>query len=292
MVDNPTLMPTGLRTSPSARAEAADGVPIAYQVAGRGTGTPVIFIAGTGYAGGTWPGHLAERLGRDRAVISFDHRGTGRSGAGEGMYSTRQLAADTAAVIEAAASDPVHVVGHSMGGRVAQWLALDRPDLVGTLVLAASGAGQPGAGRGGAAGVPYRTALGLARDGYRAHLRHQIETTFFTPEFAASEPGTVRQLVDAFWRTRPALDEYLKHVVARQEHSTIDELGRIAAPTLVIVGTRDTHAGGTGSHWDQSLLLAERISGATFMPVEDLAHGLFWQYPERTLAILEEWFGR
>jgi pimeloyl-ACP methyl ester carboxylesterase len=285
-------MSTGLRSGSVLRVRAADGVPIAYAVIGGGLGTPILLIAGTGYAGGTWPSGVVERLGRDRPVLTFDHRGTGASGAGEGMYTTRLFASDAAAVVDDAGLAPVHVIGHSMGGRVAQWLALDRPDLVASLVLVASGGGQPAAGGSGPPSVPYHTALGIARDGYRAHLRGQIESTFFTPEFAAAEPERVQALVDAFWRTRPDLAEYLKHVVARQGHSTLDVLHRIGAPTLVVVGTRDTHAGGTGSHWDQSRLLAERIPGATFLPVEGLAHGLFWQDPDRTLSILSEWLDR
>jgi pimeloyl-ACP methyl ester carboxylesterase len=96
-------------------------------------------------------------------------------------------------------------------------------------------------------------------------------------------------LVDAFWRSRPNLADYLKHVVARQGHDTSAELGRITAPTLVVIGERDTHAGGTGSHWDQSAALAAGIPDTTLAPVPGVAHGLFWQTPERTIAILQSW---
>jgi pimeloyl-ACP methyl ester carboxylesterase len=272
---------------------AADGVTLRATVHEGGSGTPVVLIAGAGYGRATWPPDVLEAFRADRPVVVYDHRGTGRSGTSRAMYTTRDLAVDAASVIEAIKpAGPVHVVGHSMGGRVAQWLAIDRSDLVDGLVLASSGSGRSPNGSAAERAVPYQTALGLLRDGYRRHIAGQIGSTFFTPEFAAESPESVTWLVDAFWRSRPNLPEYLKHVVARQGHDTSDQLGKIRARTLVIVGDRDTHRGGTGSHVEQSRELAMRIPGATLRRVGGVAHGLFWQWPERTLDIVRPWLDR
>src|SRR5438270_233246 len=75
-------------------------------------------------------------------VIAFDQRGTGATPPSAGKYSTRLFAADALGLLDALDVEPAHVVGHSMGGRVAQWMALERPDRVRSLVLAATGPGQ------------------------------------------------------------------------------------------------------------------------------------------------------
>jgi pimeloyl-ACP methyl ester carboxylesterase len=277
------------RIGPIRRLVTGDGVSLYYLVHEGGSGTPLLLIAGTGYGGATWPPGVIDAIRRSRTVVTFDHRGTGRSGSSDGPYTTRTFAEDTSAIIEAVGRGPMHVLGHSIGGRVAQWLALDRPDLVVALILAASGSGRAADGTVPVRGVPYHTALGLAREGYRAHLRSQIESTFFTPRFLATYPGRVAWLVDAFWRSRPNLADYLKHVVARQGHDTSQVLDAIRARTLVVVGDRDTHGGGTGSHREQSDALAAAIPRARLEVIEGVAHGLFWQYPERTLAPIRSW---
>src|SRR5262245_21684202 len=88
---------------------AADGVTLRATVKGRASGTPLLLIAGTGYAGGTWPPAVISAFTEERPVIVYDHRGTGRSGTSDVLYSTRDLATDAAAVIEELAPDrPVH----------------------------------------------------------------------------------------------------------------------------------------------------------------------------------------
>ena len=125
-------------------------------------------------------------LGADRPVIVFDHRGTGRSGTSEGLFDHARPGRRCGSRHRGGRCDgPVHVLGHSMGGRVAQWLALDRPELVDRLVLASSGSGRSPDGKAAVArrAVPHGARASL-RDGYRAHLAAQIRSTFFTRAFA------------------------------------------------------------------------------------------------------------
>ncbi|MCB0925581.1 MAG: alpha/beta hydrolase [Mycobacterium sp.] len=100
-----------------------------------GAGDPVLFIAGTGGAGRTWHIHQVPAfLAAGYRCITFDNRGIGAT-ENAGGFSTAQMVADTAALIERAVGGPVRVVAMSMGAFIAQELLLERPDLVGQAVL-------------------------------------------------------------------------------------------------------------------------------------------------------------
>lgn len=262
--------------------EATATVDLAHVV--RGAGAPIVLLPGTGYAGATWPTSLVDGLAANHLVIAPDYRGTGRTPGTEGPYSTRQFAADVIALLRRLDVGPAHVLGHSMGGRVAQWVALDAPELVRSLVLAASGPGGPAPTAGQAVGIPLEAALTLIEHGYEGYMRRQITSTFFTPEFVERDPATVDGLIAAFWDHRPSLRDYLKHVEARQGHSTRDRLAEIRLTALVIVGDADTHAGGTGSHLEQSRYLAAHLPNARLHVIAGARHGCFWECPDESLA--------
>ena len=105
-----------------------------------GDGFPLLLITGLGYAVWCWTRQLPALAERHR-VIAFDNRGSGRSSKPPGPYSIEQLADDAASVLAARRLERAHVLGHSMGGFVAQTLALRRPELVERLVLVATAAG-------------------------------------------------------------------------------------------------------------------------------------------------------
>lgn len=273
-------------------ADAPDAAAVRPEHRITGDGPPLLLIAGTGFPGASW--HYDELLGplsEHFTVITFDHRGTGDSPGTPGPYSTRLFAADALTLLRELDLGPAHLVGHSMGGRVAQWMALDAPHLVRSMVLASTGPGQFRDGQDVTRGIPIKTCMGLAEHGYEGYIRRHIRATFFTPEFAATRPESVDWLADAFWQYRPTLEEYLKHVIARQAHQATDLLPRIRVPCLVVVGDRDTHQGGTGSHVDQSRYLAAHLPDARFRVIEGASHGYFWQAPQITLHEIIQWVG-
>lgn len=269
---------------------ALGGVSVACEL--RGTGPPLVLVAGTGFPGATWEDDVVEPLARRHTVLTFDHRGTGATPATDERLSTRLLARDALGLMDALGLPAAHILGHSMGGRVAQWMALDRPDRIRSLILAATGPGQFRADRPVTRGVPVQTAKGLVERGYEGYMREHIAATFFTPEFASAHPERVERLFLLFWEHRPDLEGYLRHVVARQEHQTAERLHEIAAPALVLIGDRDTVVMGTGSHWDQSAYLTEHLPNAERCVIEGAAHGYFWQMPERTVEVILDWTAR
>lgn len=266
------------------------GVPVAYQL--RGSGPPLVLVCGTGFPGATWDDDLVGPLAESHAVLTFDHRATGATPATDERLSTRLFARDALGLMDALRLDAAHVLGHSMGGRVAQWMALERPERIRTLILAATGPGQFRSDRPVTRGVPVHTAKGLVELGYEGYMREHIAATFFTPEFAAAHPARVDRLFTLFWEHRPDLEGYLRHVVARQEHQTAERLAEITVPSLVLVGDRDTAVMGTGSHWDQSQYLKAHLRNAEFRAISGAAHGYFWQCPEETVSAILEWTSR
>src|SRR6266852_2712676 len=119
--------------------EARNGdVRLAYEV--RGEGEAVLFVHGLGYDRLGW-GPLPGLLARDYRVITFDNRGVGESDVPDGPYSVAQMTADAVAVLDAAGRERAHVVGVSLGGFIAQEIALTYPERVQKLVLASTSPG-------------------------------------------------------------------------------------------------------------------------------------------------------
>lgn len=260
---------------------------MAYQTAGEGP--CLILVAGTGYPGATWLPRTVGRLAERFTVVTYDHRGTGGTTGPTGPFSTLTLAEDALGLLDALDLGPATVLGHSMGGRVAQWMAITGSDQVGRLVLAASGAGPLAGTSGHTLGVPVGTAASIVELGYRGYIGDVQRRSFFTAEFAAAEPDAVQWLQDAFWEHRPSLVDYLQHVAARQQHDTRDRLAEIHQPTLVIVGDQDTHQGGTGSHVEQSEHLARELPDASFHLLRGVKHGFFWEKPDESVEPILRW---
>ncbi|NOX61403.1 MAG: alpha/beta fold hydrolase [Chloroflexi bacterium] len=118
----------------------ANAIQIEYDLSGRG---PFLaLIAGLGYDRWMWHKMLPGLAGHFR-VLTFDNRGVGGTDKPPGPYSAQMLAADAVALMDALGVEHAHIMGHSMGGFVAQALALDYPDRVDKLILAATNFGGP-----------------------------------------------------------------------------------------------------------------------------------------------------
>ncbi|WP_284985864.1 alpha/beta fold hydrolase [Arthrobacter sp. fls2-241-R2A-172] len=242
-------------------AEAPDGTGLAWT--SEGEGEPLLLIAGQATAMDGW-GPTAELLSRFYRVIRFDHRGIGRSGRGDAdRYTTRLLAEDAAAVLSAAGADNAHVYGHSMGGRVGQWLAIDHPETVRTLILAATSGGKwPDP-----ATQPERAALEALVGGDMSRL----EPLFFDADWVQRNPDATH----AFFNSPASAWAKARHFRASRDHDAWSALGSIKAPTLILHGTVDRL-----TPLPNALLLRRHIPRSVLVRVPGAGHGLHLDRPE------------
>ncbi len=257
-----------------------DDIQIYFELYGHGD--PLVLIAGTGISCATWRIFQVPEFSKYYQVLIYDHRGLGRTDKPDMPYTTRLFAKDCAGLMDALGIQKAHVMGHSMGGRVAQWVALDYPEKVRSLVLSGTGSGKYSDSVDQTRGVPLNACVEMVEKGYEGYMRAHWEGRFmFTEKFTREHPEIVGRFQDAVLGDLPPLKCYLRHVVARQEHETTERLGQIQAPTLVIVGGEDTVVGGTNSHVESSRVLAERIPNAELVQVAGGAHGYLREMPEK-----------
>ncbi|GAA1843197.1 alpha/beta fold hydrolase [Microlunatus capsulatus] len=247
------------------RARAEDGAELVWW--STGSGEPLLLVAGQAVGHRSWDPVLPALAAHHR-VLTFDHRGIGRSTTGStGRPTTRDLARDAVAVLDAAGVGRAHVLGHSMGGRVAQWLAVDHPERVGALVLAATSGGDA------------RTAPRPA-DVTRALLSGdpaRVAPLFFTDAFAASHPAEAAGVFTA-GGDRAAR---LLHARASRGHDAWDVLGRVVAPTLVQHGADDPVTA-----VEHAELLAAAVPGAVLDVRPGLRHGYHVESADAVDAVL------
>jgi 3-oxoadipate enol-lactonase len=272
-----------------------DGHLIHYEIAGPAEAPPLLLIMGLGLSSRAWdrlPARLAERF----RVISFDNRGTGRSlhgdGRGRGLLHMRELADDAAAVLRAVGVRPrtatggseggdggALVFGISMGGMIAQELVLRHPELVRSLVLGATF---------GSWWQSRRPARRVALDLLLASLfprqaARRLPRVLVSAAFHAAQPRELgRWLAGA---EHGGVRTMVAQMAAIVRHSTVERLGRVEVPTLVLTGEADALVPA-----DNSRLLAELIPGARLVLLPGAGHLFPLECEDATVAAIEEHF--
>lgn len=204
----------------------ANGARIHFDVVGNGE--PLLLLAGQANSRHWWDPVRPDLTGRHR-TIALDALGTGASDSLAAGYGTRRFAADAVAVLDAAGIERAHVYGTSMGGKVAQWLAIDHPERVGALVL---GCTTPGGPDGLVAGPDVVGPLA----GASASARRALAELMVSPDWLDAHPDGADSVLGDPGMTPAARRGHRR---ASAEHDASAELSRIGAPTLVLHGTDD-----------------------------------------------------
>ncbi|HEV2752517.1 MAG TPA: alpha/beta fold hydrolase [Solirubrobacteraceae bacterium] len=246
----------------------------------RGVGEPLLLIQGLSGHSGHWGEPFLEALARDFDVIAYDHRGTGRSSRVEGPFTLAQLADDAAGLVRALGLEGVHVLGISMGGMVAQELALGHPEVVLTLSLGCTMFGGPRSIFTAPAVQQEITEAVMSGDRERA-LRNGFEVNL-SETFRAGEGRWEEWQASAAQRP-VALAVILLQLQAIGDFDAADRLASLRVPTLVLHGTEDRMLDVRNGK-----MIAEAVPGARLEIFQGAGHLFFWEEPERAAALVRE----
>ncbi|MCP4357158.1 MAG: alpha/beta fold hydrolase [Chloroflexi bacterium] len=257
----------------------ANGIKIAYDICGHGD--PLILIAGLGDDRWLWH-RMIPYLAQDFQVIAFDNRGVGGTDAPAGPYSANMLAEDTAVLLQTLGIGQTAVLGHGMGGYVAQALVLAYPEIVSKLILSATNFGGPHH-------IPItQEALTILMDtnGSRTtQLKNRLRVSC-AAGFSQREPEFVREWLHYFaahpidsaaYQAQLSIGLGLMSEDACFEHKLKD----VEVPTLVISGGQDKVVPP-----ENVALLAEKIPHNQTVIIKNAGHYFPFEQPETAAKIV------
>jgi 3-oxoadipate enol-lactonase len=245
-----------------------------------GQGPPLCLISGYRLSGAVWPRRFITRLATSFSVISFDHRGTGLSDKPDGGYRFTSQAKDVIGLLDHLRLPRVHLLGFSMGGVVAQEMALTYGDRIGRLILFGTFCGgiwseQPSS-------AVMRRLLEAEHLSPEAGARH-IWPLVYSPAFIAANADLVGQ------QLRRELQHPTSAIAAQRQMEALWQvnnywvLPRIKAATLVAAGAEDVLV-----KPGNAALIAGRIPNARLELLPGLGHRAIWEAPEEIADLVDD----
>ena len=204
-----------------------------YEELGDPSKPTVLMISGLGGVGASW-GPQIQHFSEHFRVVLPDHRGTGRSTHSPGGYTTQQLASDMAALVQHLSAGPVHVIGASTGGAIAQYMALDHSETVRTLTLSSTFARFDAFTQ-----REFQVRRKMAELWNRPDFFAGYSLFLFSPRYTREHPERVQAWIDrgSSHPEQPGDREIgLKRIDMIVAHDTFSRLGDIRQPTLVVCG--------------------------------------------------------
>jgi 3-oxoadipate enol-lactonase len=254
------------------------GIGLHYERAG--SGEPLLLIQGMSGTHVSWGEPFRSPLEEAFDVVAFDNRGIGLSAPIDGPFTIAEMAADTAGLLDALEIERAHVVGISMGGMIAQELALAHPERLRSLTLGCTYCGGAGSKL-----MPEENAQkllgGLASGDREKAIRAGYEVNL-SPTFRADE-GRYAAFHEMA-TTVPAAKQTIElQVQAIFGHDTSGRLGGIATPTLIVHGTADGVL-----PVENGLLISSLMPAARLETFEDVGHMFWWERPDRSAELIRE----
>ncbi|OKH43320.1 alpha/beta hydrolase [Calothrix sp. HK-06] len=249
-----------------------NGIDLYYNIQGKGT--PLLLIAGFDCDSSYWS-LVVPALVKNYQVIRLDNRGVGKSSAPDSPYTIKQMADDTLELLDYLGIIQVHVAGHSMGGQIAQELALAHPEKVKSLILLSSWA---------KGNTKFDSIIEMFGN-LSNHLEGKIYQKtllpwMYTENFYSS--GSIQNIISIIeYYPLPTPHGIYHQSRAILHNHTNDRLHKILCPTLVIVGKEDIL---TPVAFSQRL--ADGINDAELVIIEGAGHGFLVESPDAVANVM------
>ncbi|MCI0453906.1 MAG: alpha/beta hydrolase [Candidatus Dadabacteria bacterium] len=269
-----------------------NNINIYYEI--HGEGEPLLLIEGLGYSNWMWFKQIPA-ISRAYKVIVFDNRGVGNTDKPDSEYTIETMADDAAGLLKALGVDSAHVLGVSMGGFIAQELALNYPDMIKSLILVSTSlGGKDSMPKGSNLWNSFVKLWGLMPDVLELSgkgsspiplnpfgltpekkIRYGLSLAF-TPEYFKNHPEEIDRIVE--WRLSNPQPPYAwkRQLIAGMNFDAAQRAGQINVPTLVVTGSEDRVIPP-----ERSKRLAEEIPNSRFITLEGTGHLLFIEQAEK-----------
>jgi 3-oxoadipate enol-lactonase len=262
------------------RIEVGD-IQLHYNI--HGEGEPLLLIMGYGSSSANLLPEYVAGFTRTFRVITFDNRGTGQSDRFDGPTSIVEMADDAAGLLDALGIGRAHVMGTSMGGYIAQELALRHPEKIAGLALGCTTCGPPFRIAPSSEVLAMITPDAGAGLDAREALRRAWPTQY-TPEFIAASRDFLESVIDrVLAHPTPVATRARQMEAIRAWKGSHDRLRTMTAPTLIITGEHDVLIVP-----ENARILHQRIVGSRLHMIKDAAHVFHHSHPEETVRVVTE----
>lgn len=243
-----------------------------------GEGREWVVLIG-GYASGNWQawGSHIDTLAKNFRVLAFDNRGIGASDVPRYPYTTKMMASDTARLMQYVGIKRAHLLGKSLGGCIAQWVAIDNPELVGSLVMTSTLARpQQRFSQMVRWWVQSATHIGFER------LFPGLLTYFYSAPYYDANIESIQRAEIALCKTPRSIEGFVNTGNAAMTHDSWSRLSEIKCPTLLLCGSDDIIT--TAAHTRE---MGAAIPGAEVRIIPDTLHGFLTERPHTFQMIVD-----
>jgi 3-oxoadipate enol-lactonase len=253
-----------------------NGISIYHDVVGEGPA--LCLINGYRLSGAAWPRSFIAHLATRCSVVSLDNRGTGRSGKPDQGYEFGNLAKDVVGLLDDLRLPRVHLLGFSMGGAIAQEVAIRYADRIDRLILFGTFCG--GIWAEPAAFSVFSRLLVTEHQTPEEALRQAWPVTY-APDYLAANADAVEQQLHRELEHPTPVFVAQRQLEALRQFGRYHDLPRINAKTLVAAGTLDVLVKPRNA-----VILASRIPNARLELLADLGHRAIWEAPEEMAELI------